>query len=169
MFSEHLYSSSPARTSSWCPARHQWWRPDPSLWSSEDLYGLKEQDEREGLTANSTQVRCTRDSLFSLLDAVTASTNFLYGLSKGKSTVKSLQEFDYTHMGFLCWDVLSVSFININIDLSFSTWLYETHQSLMFGHFVLPRLCLVRCTFEFPRHLLHETQRNRPGAVFTDP
>lgn len=43
--------------------------------------------------------------------------------------------------------------------LSFSTWLYEAHQSLMFGHFVLPSLCLVCCTFKFPRHLLHETHR----------
>lgn len=54
-----------------------------------------------------------------------------------------------------------MSFININIylTLSFSTWLYEAHQSLVFGYFVLPSLCLVRCTLEFPRHLLHETHR----------
>lgn len=54
-----------------------------------------------------------------------------------------------------------MSFIKMNIylTLSFSTWLYEAHQTLMLGYFVLPSLCLVRRTFEFPRHLLRETHR----------
>lgn len=41
----------------------------------------------------------------------------------------------------------------------FLTWLDEAHKPLVFGHLVLPSLRLVCCSFELPRHLLHEIKR----------